>query len=140
MLFRSDVDRKSGRISLTVHPSEGVSNDLVLEYAKSGGNNLGSVVYNVFPIGTGNPFVPTNFLYSPAVDALLGPGAWAQYLAAHPRVAPEGIVAFTANQQKRGPYTIATDGLNFHRSEDVTLSNITTVDLGADLKIGRAHV
>lgn len=130
-----DVDRKNGRISLTLKPSDGVENDLVIDYAKSGGNNLGSVVYNVFPTGTGNPFVPTNFLYTPALDSAFGAGAWASYVAAHPGVDPEGIVAFTAKQQARGPFQISTDGLNFHRSEDWVVSNITSFDLSTDLKL-----
>ena len=130
-----DVDRKAGRLSVTLKPADGVVNDLVLDYAKSGGNNLGSVVYNVFPLGTGNPFVPTNFLYTPAMDAVFGAGSWNAYLAAHPKVDRGGLIAFTAAQQARGPFTISTDGLNFHRSEDTILSNITTVDLGADLKL-----
>ncbi len=71
-----DVDRKAGRISVTFKPTDGVENDLVLDYAKSGGNNIGSVVYNVFPFGTGNPFVPTNLLYTPLLDAVFGAGSW----------------------------------------------------------------
>lgn len=130
-----DVDRKNGRLSLTLKPADGVENDLVVDYAKSGGNNLGSVVYNVFPTGTGNPFVATNFLYTPAMDAVFGAGAWAQYIAAHPRVDPDGIIAFTAKQQARGPFVISTDGLNFHRSEDWIVSNITSFDLSQDLKL-----
>jgi len=130
-----DVDRQSGRVSLTLKPADGIQNDLVVDYAKSGGNNLGSVVYNVFPLGTGNPFVPTNFLYTPAMEALFGPGAWNTYLAANPKVDPRGLIAYTATQQARGPFVISTDGLNFHRSEDLILSNVTTVDLTPDLKL-----
>ena len=130
-----NVDRKNGRLSLTLKPVEGIENDLVVDYAKSGGNNVGSVVYNVFPTGTGNPFVPTNFLYTPALDTAFGPGAWAAYVAAHPRVDPAGLIAFTATQQARGPFVISTDGANFHRSEDWIVSNITTFDLSADLKL-----
>ncbi len=132
-----NVDRKNGRISLTLKPTDSVQNDLVIDYAKSGGNNLSSVVYNTRAVDPNNlPFVPTNLLYTPALDAVIGvPGAWAAYTAAHPNVDPDGLIAFTAKQQARGPFITSTDGLNFHRSEDWIVSNITTVDLNADLKL-----
>jgi iron complex outermembrane receptor protein len=129
-----DIDRKNARLSLTLKGAR-ASNELVVDYGDSGGNNVGSVVYNVFPTGQGNPFVPTNFLYTPALDAAFGPGAWASYLRANPKVDPAGLIAFTAKQQARGPFDISTDGLNFHESKDWIVSNITTFELNDSVKL-----
>ena len=130
-----DVRRENIRASLTIKPSDRLTNDLVVDYAHSGGNNLTSVIYNILPIGTGNPFVPANFLYSPAVDAIFGPGAFARFIALHPGADPEGIVAFTAKQQARGPFRVDVDAPNFHRSKTLFVSNITTLDLGGNTQI-----
>jgi iron complex outermembrane recepter protein len=128
-----DVDRKNARISLTFK-GDTFTNDLVIDYGKSGGNNIGSVVYNILPPG-GDVFVPTNVLYTPTLDAVFGAGSWDAYLAAHPGVDPGGIIAFTAAQQARGPFKISTDGLNFHKSTDWIVSNVTTFDLNDDLQL-----
>lgn len=130
-----DIDRKNARLSLTVK-GERVRNELVIDWGKSGGNNLGSVVYNVLPLGGPSPFVPTNVLYTPLLDVALNlPGAWNTYLAANPKVDPDGLIAFTAKQQARGPFVIDTDGLNFHRSKDWIVSNVTTFDLSDGLQL-----
>ena len=113
-----DVDRKNARVSLTLRPTETISNELVVDYAKSGGNNLSSVAYNTFGIGEGNPFVATPFLYSPLVDTAFGPGAWDAFLAAHPGADPEGWVASVEKQQARGPFTVDVDAPNFHEGEN----------------------
>lgn len=133
-----DVRRENIRASLTLKPSDNITNDLVIDYAHSGGNNTSSVIYNILPISAnkpGNPFVPSNFLYSPAVDAAFGPGAFARFLALHPRADPDGIVAFTAKQQARGPFLIDVDAPNFHRSKTLFVSNITTLDIGENTQI-----
>ncbi len=130
-----DVKRENVRGSLTFKPTDAITNDLVVDYAHSGGDNLTSVIYNILPIGEGNPFVPANFLYSPAVDSAFGPGAFARFVAAHPGVDPEGIVAFTAKQQARGPFRVDVDAPNFHKSKVLVVSNVTTIDIGPDTQI-----
>ena len=133
-----NVRRENVRVSLTLKPSGSITNDLVIDYAHSGGNNTSSVIYNILPISAnqpGNPFVPSNFLYSPSVDLAFGPGAFARFLALHPRADPQGIVAFTAKQQARGPFLVDVDAPNFHRSKTLFVSNITTLDIGDDTQI-----
>lgn len=130
-----NVRRQAFRGSLTLKPSDAITNDLVVDYLKTGGSNLSSVVYNILPVGTGDPFVPNNFLYTPAVDTAFGPGAFAAFLAAHPGADPAGIVAFTAKQQARSPFVIDVDSPNFHRAKRWFVSNITTIDVGADTQI-----
>jgi iron complex outermembrane receptor protein len=130
-----DVQRENARVSLTVNPTTAISNELVIDYAKSEGNNITSVAYNAFEIGTGNPFVPANFLYSPLVDTAFGDGAWDAFLAAHPGADPEGWVASVEKQQQRGPFRVNVDAPNFHSAENLLVSNITTFDLGNDMQI-----
>ncbi len=130
-----DVRRKNVRVSLTLRPTENISNELVLDFAKSDGNNLTSVAYNTFGIGEGNPFVPTPFLYSPLVDAAFGPGAWDAFLAAHPGADPEGWVASVEKQQQRGPFRVNVDAPNFHEGQNLVVSNITTFDLGNGMQV-----
>lgn len=133
-----NVRRENVRVSLTIKPASNITNDLVVDYAHSGGNNTSSVVYNIIPLAAnkpGVPFVPNNFLYSPAVDTAFGPGSFAKFLALHSKADPEGIIAFTAKQQARGPFTVDVDAPNFHRSDQVIVSNITTLDLGHEMQI-----
>lgn len=130
-----DVDRKNVRASLTVRPTDMISNDLVVDYARSKGNNLTSVAYTGFEIGEGNPFVPANFLYSPAMDLAFGPGSWDAFLAAHPGADPEGWNASIEKQNQRGPFRPNVDAPNFHSAENVLISNITTFDLGNGMQI-----
>ena len=133
-----NVRRNNGRLSVTFKPIAGVTNDLVVDYAHAGGSNTTGVVYNVLPVSadrTGYPYVPTNVLYSPALDSVLGKGAWAAYLAAHPGAYPGGLIAFTALQQQRGPFVADTNAPDFHRTENSVVTNITTFDLGHDTQI-----
>jgi iron complex outermembrane receptor protein len=131
-----EVRRQNARVSLTVKPTESFSNDLVIDYAHAGGNNLTSVDYNIVPLSAPNqPYVPANFLYTPAVDSAFGPGAWNRFLAAHPGAPPEGILAFTAEQQARGPFRVDVNAPSFHKADNVVVSNVSALDLSSDTKI-----
>ena len=134
-----DVRKENVRVSLTLKPRDGIRNDLVIDYAHAGGNNMTGVVYNILSLAQnrpGFPFVPNNFLYSPAFfDGALGAGGWNAFLAAHPGADPDGIVAFTAKQQARGPFKVSTDAPNFHTANTFTASNITMFDIGEDTQI-----
>ena len=130
-----DIERENVRASLTLSPTPALSNELMVEYAHSGGDNLSSVIYNIIPAGEGGAFVPNNILYSPTLDAIFGPGSFAAFLAANPGADPDGIVAFTAKQQARGPFVIDVDAPNFHRSDGWTVTNITALEIGPDTTI-----
>jgi len=141
-----NIDRSDFRVSLTLKPMEGVSNDLVVSDAHSGGSNLTGVIYNIRPAGDYSAFVPNNLLYTPGYwnTALAAAGGWNAFLAAHPHAYPGGILAFTALQQQRGPFLVDVDAPEFHRNENLIVSNITKVDLGKDLQfkniIGYTHI
>lgn len=74
--------------------------------------------------------------YNPsAFDAIFGPGAWQQYLAAHPRAFPGGINAYLAEQKARGPWYTNAVAKSDHTGEDWYVTNTTNLDLSSDLKI-----
>ncbi len=123
-----EIRRENLRVSLTLRPTSGLSNDLVVDYGHSDGNSLSSVVYNVLPLGAA-AFVPFNFLFSPAVDSAFGSGSWAAYLAAHPKADPEGLIPFAAKQKARGPYVVDVDSPNFYRQKKLIVSNVTALEL-----------
>jgi iron complex outermembrane receptor protein len=134
-----NVRRWGTRGSLTADLGT-VKNDLVIDYLHSGGSSLSSVLYSILPIGASPPGAvvapaPANLLFSPAVDAAFGPGAFARYLAAHPGADPDGILAFADKQKQRGPYLVNVDGGNAHRGRSLLVSNVTTIDLGGETQL-----
>lgn len=128
-----EIRRENARVSLTFKPSSGISNETVADYGHSSGASLSSVVYSVNPLGAPS-FIPFNFLFSPLVDTAFGPGAWAAYLAAHPNADPNGLIAYGELQRERGPYVVNVDSPNYYRQKKLIISNVTTVDLGAETR------
>ena len=120
------IKRENVRGSLTISPGDVFKNELVVDYGHTGGNSTMSVGYNARQAVSGPAFVPANQFYDPGVDGILGAGAWAAFLAAHPKVNPAGLNAEVAAQRARGPFRINVDGPNFYRSKNLLVSNITT--------------
>lgn len=129
------IERENVRASLTLKPSATFTNELVVDYGHTGGNSLMSVGYTARQAVSGPAFVPSNQFYDPGVDAILGAGAWAAFLAAHPGVNPAGLNAEVAAQRARGPFRINVDGPNFYRSKNLLVSNISTWSVSDDLDI-----
>ena len=129
-----DVRRYGIRESLTFHPTDGFTDALVVDYAHSGGSSVSEIIHSIYAPGSTNAAIPANILFTPALDGVTGPGSWQAYLNAHPRAYPGGIVAYTALQNARGPYTVDIDSPTFHRANNLIVSNITTVDLAPSLQ------
>ncbi|MQP68323.1 TonB-dependent receptor plug domain-containing protein [Niveispirillum sp. SYP-B3756] len=139
------LDRKSGRVSMTFNPSENLTNTTVVEYTRSGGNSTSVVPWSVNMPGstdaaTGLPLASSAaFLFSPALDTVFGPGAWASFVAAHPGVNPGGYPAAIARQKQLGAYTVdLTDlqsGKTFFSGRNHFLTNATTYDVSDDISI-----
>ncbi len=135
-----DVRRRAIRGSLTLNPTPAIANTLVVDYLHSGGSSTSNVIYSIFAPGEQGPGatiapVPANILFTPGVDAIFGPGSFARYLARHPGADPDGIIAFAAKQNARGPFVIDVDGANSHRANNLIVSNVTTFDIGTDTQI-----
>jgi iron complex outermembrane receptor protein len=140
-----DVDRYGLRGSLTIKFSDSIQNDLVVDYAHSGGSDLNPVLYSVYTPGTTKSFIPLPVFYSPGLDGAIGfPGAWNAYLAANPRAYPGGLAAYGALQKIEGPYTVDLNSPVIHRAETTNLSNVTTFNVASDTQIksiaGYSHV
>lgn len=108
------IAREGARLSVTLKPTSGFTNDLVAEYYHDKGTNIsGSVSYVVPPSANvpGNPFVPTNVIIP-------------------------GLVEFAQQQRERGPYVVDVDSLGDHRITKWVVSNITSLEIadGATLK------
>ncbi|HKT71692.1 MAG TPA: TonB-dependent receptor [Steroidobacteraceae bacterium] len=125
------------RGSLTINFTDTVHDDLVIDYLRAGGSSKGLVLYNILPLTspiTAAAPVPANILYTPALDSIFGPGAWAAYSAAHPRIPPGGIFAYLALQNARGPFTVTNWNPGNHLANNLILSNVTRWDLGDNLQ------
>lgn len=129
------LDRSGARFSLTLKPNDTFTNELVVDYSHLDGIGTSNVIWSIYPTGSTNAPAPANFLFTPAVDGLLGPGAWNAYVAAHPGVDPDGIVAFAAKQKQRGPYDVTISSLPFVNTNNVVVSNVTSFQLGPDLEL-----
>jgi iron complex outermembrane recepter protein len=133
------VVQDSIRATLVLRPVDKLEISTMAQYNDSGGNNENGGIYSVYGPGgvvysvqqpggfkSGQAALNTavyNF-YSPAIGA----ATWANYLAAHPKVDPLGIVNFLQAQAARGPYTVDEDDPNFHSGTDQVLTNTIKYD------------
>ncbi|MBB6253313.1 TonB-dependent receptor [Nitrospirillum iridis] len=138
--YLGDMRRDGVRGSLTVKPSERISNTTVFQFGHANGTNTGaSYTYSVYGCGqTNNGFPLTcsaGLLFGPGLDSVAGSGAWAAYLAAHPKAYASGLLAYVAEQRKLGPYVTDHPGGAGHTGTDYNLSNTTIVDLSDDTQV-----
>jgi iron complex outermembrane recepter protein len=152
-----DHERYGARGSLTLKLGSGITNDLVVDYSKTTGQNNVSVLSGLLPFtGVGSPFVPIEFLYAgvltptaratgigtaqaflapagPAVQAL-EPAYYDAYFA-DPRHPKGGIRQVLADQQARGPYIVDSNAGNSIDAENIIVTNTTSIDVGGNAKI-----
>lgn len=122
------VDAQSGRLTLLLRPTDTIENVTMFQSDSSGGNNVGSPIYNVYPCSASSPAA---CLYDPTG---LGAG-WAPYLAANPGTFPGGLVSFADLQNSRGPYHVSLNSFMDHDGEQQTLTNTTTIELSPSLTL-----
>jgi len=128
------VLRDGIRGSLTVKFADGVKNEFVADYFHAGGTSTNLVLSAVAAPGSNGAFVPANIFYTPALDALFGPGAFAAFSAGNPKIPAGGIFAFLALQNARGPFIVSDNINDDHKANNLVTSDITTVDLASDLQ------
>jgi iron complex outermembrane receptor protein len=133
------IRRQSGRLTLTYLPVDGVDNTFMFQYDHTAGTNTGaSYTYSVYPCGaTHNGFALTcssGLLFGPTLDSIAGPGAWAAYLAAHPKAFAPGLLAYVDEQRQLGYYTTDHPAGAAHRGLDWMATNTTTVELAENLQ------
>ena len=132
--------RQSGRVTLTLKPTDTIASTTVAEYDRSRGNNLDTALYSVYPCGAtykGKALATSAAcFYGPTLDATIGvPGVWAAYVAAHPGLFPGGLAAYADVQRARGGLVVDDDAPNFHHGRSFSISNTTTVDLSSNAQL-----
>ncbi len=137
--------KDSIRGTLTIKPSDSITNTTMVEYTATGGNSTAVVPWSVYSPGevdqvTGLPLnSATAFLYGPGMDVAFGfEGAWAGYLAAHPGADPLGYVHAVEMQKKYGAYKVNAfigGGKSFFHGRSTVIDNATTFDIGTDTLI-----
>lgn len=132
--------RESGRVSLTIKPTESLSNDTTFQYSRAGGSNTGaSYTYSVYGCGeTNNGFALTcgaAAMFGPGLDAILGDGAWEAFLAANPKAYAPGLLAYVDEQRRLGHYVTNHPGSAAHRGKDWMLTNTTQYELNSNLTL-----
>lgn len=129
------IERYGIRGSLTLRGGDRFENSLVVDYYKADGTSTQSVLYALDP--TQPTAAPVTLFYSPGLDFVFGPGAWANYLSLRndPNIPPEGLTAYLPIQQERGPFTIATNDANVYQAENMIVTNTTTAELSDTMQL-----
>lgn len=111
------TDYKSGRITVSLHPSDVLTNDLVVQYAKTGGVEFFNTLYSVYSPGQINGGQPLNsFAFDVTGGAILN------YL--------------NTVQKPQGLYTLSTAFPSGpHRNRSWHAQNTTTFNLNEDTQI-----
>lgn len=143
-----NVDRYGLRGSLTINLSDTIKNELVVDYLHSGGNSMSNLIDSLEPTGLVPLIALTNFgneaQYNFLINAFTGGLAGcnettnncaAAYAAANPKLDPGGLASYLETQKARGPYQIESDGPATYRGRNIIVSNITSIELGADTKL-----
>jgi iron complex outermembrane receptor protein len=131
--------RQSGRLTATLLPTDGLTNTFMFQYDHTAGTNTGaSYTYSAYACGqTNNGFELTcssGLLFGPTLDSVFGPGAWASYLAAHPKAYAPGLLAYVDEQRRLGFYNTDHPAGAAHRGLDWMASDTTTLDITSDLQ------
>ncbi|WP_395332298.1 TonB-dependent receptor [Novosphingobium sp. BL-8H] len=135
-----DIRRDSGRVTLTVKPTDTISNTTMLQYTNTRGTNTGaSYTYSVYSCGqTNNGYALTcgaGSLFGPGLDAITGAGSWAAYLAAHPDAYAPGLVDYVNEQRRIGPYKTRHPGGASHHGKDWFVTNTTEFEISDDMTL-----
>jgi iron complex outermembrane receptor protein len=135
-----DVRRQSGRASLTLKPTDNITNTTTYQLTHAGGTNTGaSYLYSAYSCGqTNNGFAlncAAGSLFGPQLDQVTGAGSWDAYLAAHPKAFPGGVIAYLDEQKRLGPYKSNYIGDETHRENDWFISNVTNAEVSDSLTL-----
>ncbi len=136
-----ELGRDSGRLAMTIRPSDRFENTTVFSYSETDGTNTGaSYTYSVYQCGDTNKGYALNcgsaFLFGPTLDVAFDfPGAWDAYLAGNPKAYPPGLAAYVDEQKRLGYYKTNHPAGASHEGEDWLLSNTTTYDLSDNFRI-----
>lgn len=131
--YEGSIRRQSGRVSLTLRPSDGIESATVFQYNHSGGRNLQLETWSAYACGAPGVASTGACLFGPALDGVFGPGAYAQYRAQNPLAQPGGLVEQVEFQNQLGPWRVNTLAPSRHRSKDFLVTNTTSFELSDSL-------
>ena len=126
--------RESGRISLTLKPTDRLTNDTVFQYSHAGGDNLQLENFSSYACGRAGVYSLAACTFGPIG---LTPEGYAAYQAFHPLAKdfPNGFIDQAAYQKKLGLYKVNSIQPSFHKATDWFVTNATTFELTDDIKI-----
>lgn len=149
-----DGKRHGIRGSLTANPGPSVQNELMVDYYHARGGSMLATLSGLLPLGApGNPpYVPATLLYagtSTPADRATGIATLAAFTGVPQNVAAQfydayfsdpkhpatGLLGEFAAQQARGPFVVNASAENVYDTDNVIVSNATTIELGPDTAI-----
>ena len=133
---KGGFSRFDGRMSLTVKPTDYITNDLVVDFYRYNGGSTQGILSNFGPTydpanpGAALPGAPLPIatLFGPPGNPLLGQGVGLM-------PGQQNIVSQLVQQYKRGPFVVDSNGPNYYDPRNFELENTTTFDLGTDLQL-----
>lgn len=135
-----DIDRDSGRISLTWRPGHRLENTTVFQYSEIEGTNTGaSYTYSVYNCGETNNGVAlscgSGLMFGPGMDSVFGAGAWDSFVAANPNAYAPGLIAYLEEQKRIGLYKTRHPAGAKHTGTDWMFTNTTSFDINDSLRL-----
>ncbi|HEX7947929.1 MAG TPA: TonB-dependent receptor, partial [Phenylobacterium sp.] len=130
----SDIDRRSARGTISWRPTDRFETTLVGEVNRAKGNGDPLLLYSANAPGAigpdGKPLVSTiATFYSPILDTLAGPGAFAALRAKYPFTPADGYLGAVTQQQNLGSRRTALDALTGLDAKSHYLVNTSTFEL-----------
>jgi iron complex outermembrane recepter protein len=137
-----DTKVRSGRLSLTLKPTDTISNDLMIQYGKFTGTNNGSFYFS--SVACGDPANPTpsnppcwatagNAFNQTAINSVPG-----TYFPDWPNgfIFPGGVgPALTSFLRSQGKFVVDNNAPNQFHAKDLFISNATTFELTDNLTL-----
>ncbi len=146
-----DGKRYGLRGSLTTQFGPAVRNELMVDYYNARGASMLGVLSGLLPLGAPGtpPFIPSTLLYAGAstpADRATGIATLAAFTGqseavaaqfydayfADPRHPDTGLQGEFAAQRARGPFVVNSDAANVYNTDNVILTNATTIDVAPD--------
>jgi iron complex outermembrane recepter protein len=126
--------RESGRVSLTLKPSEQLTNETVFQYTHSGGDDLQLETFSSYACGRPGVSSAAACTYS-AIG--LSAAGYALYQAAHPLTKnfPNGFIDQVAFQKALGPYKVNSISPSDHDATDWFITNKTSFEIADGVTI-----
>ncbi|WP_158514403.1 TonB-dependent receptor [Sphingopyxis macrogoltabida] len=136
----ANVDRWSIRASLSFEIGDSIESKFVAEYGRSKGNGDPILAYSANAPGSVGPngqalaaTVPT--FYSPILDTLAGPGAYAALMAAYPGTPAGGYLDYIDLQRSLGTRATYLDGETGLDAKSGYIINTTSIDISDSAQI-----